>query len=150
VELKVQVENASLDDVVGVIVDQMEDEVTDVTLGDVVIEALIARLTQDPRWGDLAGRFAEAVDQYFRDAAPGYVEGLVAAEVTRQLGDWSQGALTRGKPSTRAEAIVATEVTAQLRGQFAPVVGRALTNLAHDLQVLSGDAMDAFWKGTGR
>jgi hypothetical protein len=150
VELKIEVANASLDDVVAAVFDETGEEVGGVTLGDHVIEALLGKLAKDPRWDALGARFAEAVDQYFRDAAPGVVKAMVEQEVTRQLGDWSQGALTRGKPSTRAEAIVATEVTAQLRGQFTPIVERALTNLAADLMVLSGDAVDAFRKGTGR
>jgi len=150
VEFKVEVTSASLDDVLQTVYDDMGDEVASVTLGDVVIRALFDRLTRDPRWGELAGRFAEAVDAYFRDAAPGVVEGLVAAEVARQLGDIGQGAITRGKPSTRAEAIVAIEVTAQLRTQFAEVVERELRNLASDLQALSGDAIAAFRQGTGR
>ena len=149
-ELKVKVTNASLDDVLETMYDDYGEEIGSVTLGDVVIRALFDRLAKDQRWVDLSGRFAEAIDAYFAQAAPGVVEGLVAAEVARQLGDDSQGAITRGKPSTRAQAIVATEVTAQLRGEFAGIVKRALDNLAGDLLVLSGDAVDAFRKGAGR
>jgi len=142
--------NASLDDVVEKTFDEAGEEITGTTLGDVVLAALMDRLTKDPRWGNIAARFAEAVDEYFKQAAPGVVQRLVEREVTRQLGDDSQGAITRGKPSTRAEAIVATEVTAQLRTQFAPVVEYALASLNRELQALSIDAITAFRQGTGR
>jgi hypothetical protein len=126
-ELEVKVTGASLDDVVAVAYDYAEETVTTTTLGDVIAKALTDRLTADQRWGDLAQRFADTADKYLADRAPLFIQALVSREVARQLADTSQGAVTRGKPSTRAEAIVATEVTTQLREQFAPVVGRALT-----------------------
>lgn len=149
-DLKVEVANASLDDVIATVYEDIEDEGSPVTLGDAVMAALIDRLTRDPRWDGIAARFAEAVDAYFAQAAPHVIKAMVEQEVTRQLGDTSQGALTRGRPSTRAEAVVATEVTAQLRGQFAPVVERALRNLASDLQVRALEAVEAFQKGRPR
>ena len=144
-ELKVQVSDASLDDVVDLAVDFMDETVTATTLGDVIVRALVDRLIQDPRWEALAAR---AMVNYLDRAVPAVIEGIVAGEVTRQLESRAQDAMTRGEPSTRAEAIVATEVTTQLRAQFAPVVERALTGLQQDLAAAAGEAVAAFREGT--
>jgi hypothetical protein len=150
--MEIKISDASLDDVVGVVFDDERDHLTEITLGDVVVEALLDKLTRDPRWGDLAQRFADAADQFLAAQAPGFVEALVAAEVARQLESTRQGAMTRGKLSTRAEAIVATEVTTQLRAQFAPVVERSLRDLRQNLNTLSDVFAQDFLnqrKGTG-
>jgi hypothetical protein len=57
--------------------------------------------------------------------------------------------MRRGVPSTRAEAIVATEVTTQLRAAFADVVVRAMNDLDRELRGVSADAITAFRKGSG-
>lgn len=137
---------ARLADVIDAAYDDLADAVEDTTLGDVLIRGVMG----DARWDEMSARFWDTVDGYMRDAAPGAVAELVRAEVARQLESAGQGAMTRGEPSTRAEAIVATEVTTQLRGQFAPLVKQALDGLAAELRKLSGDAVDAFLKGTGR
>jgi hypothetical protein len=147
--VEIKISDASLDDVVGVVFDDERDHLTEITLGDVVVKALLDKLTRDPRWGDLAQRFADAADWWMDHAAPDYVQALVAAEVARQLESTRQGAMTRGVPSTRAEAIVATEVTTQLRAAFADVVVRAMNDLDRELRGVSADAITAFRKGSG-
>lgn len=146
-KLEVTVTEASLADVIAVAYDQVEETITTTTLGDVLAQALLDRLTADPRWGDLTQRFAVAADEYLQRAAPGWLETIVAREVTRQLADKAQGATTRGVPSTRAEAVVATEVLTQLRAQFKPVVEQALAGLERDLETVSREAVAAFRLG---
>ena len=146
-QLEVKVTDASLSDVVAVAYDWAEEKVTATTLGDVIVAALLGRLTADPRWGDLAQRFADAADRYLTEAAPGLAEELIAREVARQLADRSQGAVTRGEPSTKAEAIVATEVTTQLREQFRPVVEHALAGVRRELETAAAEAAAAFRAG---
>jgi hypothetical protein len=143
-DLKVEVSNASLDDVVTTVINEYDQVVGGETLGDAVREALLDRLAADPRWDHLAERFWDAVDEYMRKSAPDAAKVMVAAEVTRQLESAQQGAVTRGQPSTRAEAIVATEVTTQLRAQFAPVVEESLTALRGHLNTLTDAAVQDF------
>ena len=148
-ELEVKVSKVSIEDVIATSVDWAEDQVTGITLGNVISMALVEELKKDPRWQDLAQKLADAADWWMDHAAPGYVEALVKAEVARQLESAAQGAVTRGKPSTRAEAMISTEVTTQLRGQFAPMVDAALRKLSADLDALRLDALTAFKRGTG-
>jgi hypothetical protein len=148
--VEITITGVSLTDALGVPVDEDDmDGAASITLGDVVAQALLDRLTRDPRWGDLAQRFADAADAYLAAQAPGFVEALVAGEVARQLESTRQGAMRRGVPSTRAEAIVATEVTTQLRAAFADVVVRAMNDLDRELRGVSADAITAFRKGSG-
>ena len=146
-ELEVKVTDASLGDVVGVVFDGIEETVTTTTLGDVVVDALLRRLAADPRWDRLAERFWDAVDERLDQAAPGYIEELVAKEVARQLTAVDSRAMVRGKPATRAEAMVAVEVTTQLRAQFTPAVDQALATVRADLEAVSRDAVQAFRTG---
>lgn len=125
-ELKVEVSNASLDDVVETSFAYLEDGGEETTLGDKIVEAVLARLASDPRWDRLAERFWAAVDERLAEAAPGFIEGLVSREVTAQLEQPSKTAAVRGRPASRAEAIVATEVTTQLRAAFEQAVKQAL------------------------
>lgn len=148
-EIKVEVKGASLDDVVAVAYDAIEETVTATTLGDVIVQALLDRLAADERWGDLAARFAAKADEWLEASAPVFIEELVAREVARQLGQVDRQAMTRGKPSTKAEAVVATEVTTQLREQFKPVVEQALAGLTRDLDAASAEAASAFRRGLG-
>jgi hypothetical protein len=122
------------------IYDDAEETVRSLTLANALLDLLVA----DPRWEGLATRFWDAVDQWMADAAPAAVQQLVAAEVARQLGETSQGAMVRGKRSTRAEAMVATEVTTQLRAQFTPVVEQHLTALRKILNDISDAAVQDF------
>lgn len=154
-KLTVKVTDASLDDVIESVYGQIEsvygqieETGTDVTLGNVVVKALLDRLTADPRWGDMAQRFADAADEWLAAAAPVFIENLVAREVARQLAEPAPGAMVRGKRSTRAEAIVATEVTTQLRAQFAPVVERSLAGLRLDLESVTAEVVAAFRKAS--
>jgi hypothetical protein len=149
-ELEVTVTNPSLDAIVAVAVDHLEETITTTTLGDVIVQALLARLAADPRWDRLAERFWDVVDEHLAAAAPGFAEDLVRQEVARQLADRAQGAVTRGQRSTRAEAIVATEVTAQLRAQFSPVVEAALADLRGQLGAAASEAVAAFREKLGR
>ena len=149
-ELRVTVTDASLDDVVGVVYDRFEETVTDTTLGDEIIRQVMGRLAADPRWEGLAARFWDAADEYLRETAPEAVKQLAEREVARQLADTAQGAMTRGAKSTRAEAIVATEVTAQLRAQFTPVVERALAGLRRDLEIEAAAAVAQFREGLAK
>lgn len=129
-DLKVEVSKASITDVIATSVSWLDEQVTEVTLGNVIAMALVDELRKDPSWqGYVAAAMTAAVDQAVAKAAAGVVEGLVAAEVTRQLESTGQGAVTRGAASTRAEAIIATEVTTQLRAMCTPAVGRALSEV---------------------
>jgi len=128
-------------------VDDLYDE--PVVLGDMVVEKLLAALAADERWDGLTARFWDAVDEYMRETAPAAVKNLVAAEVTRQLEKMSQTAAVRGKPSSVAHALVAVEVTTQLRDKFAPLVERALDQVGGQLQQLAADLLqDALRKKT--
>jgi hypothetical protein len=146
-DLEVKVTNASLADVVEVAYDHLDETVEATTLGDVIARELVNRLTADPRWDALAQR---AIDKYLAGAVPAFIEQLAGAEVARQLESRAQGAMTRGTASTRAEAIVATEVTTQLRAQFAPVVEQALAGLRGELETAAREAAAAFRADIGK
>lgn len=143
-DLKVEVSNASLDDVVGVAYDEDGDRFRETSLGEAVVLAVVDKLTADPRWAGLADRFFAEAGAYIKDQSKGFVKGLVAAEVTRQLESKAQGAVTHGKPSTRAEAYVAVEVTTQLREKFALVVEQSLTALRGHLNTLNDAAVQDY------
>ena len=147
-EIKVSIDDVSLGDVVAVTYDSYEEELKTSTLGDAITTAVLDRLAADAgRWQRLTERFAAAVDKHFRSMAAGYVEDLIAREVTRQLSSPDQGAVTRGEPSTKAQAIVATEVTTQLRAAFAPVVARALAKLEAELEAETAAVLEEFRTG---
>jgi hypothetical protein len=55
--------------------------------------------------------------------------------------------VTRGNPSTRMKAYVATEVTTQLRGQFAPVVTQALASMQLELEAVAAEVVAGFRAG---
>jgi len=148
VELKVTIDDVSLADVVAVTYDAYEEAVQARTLGDEITERILDRMAADTaRWKSLTDRFAVLVLQHLASLAPGYIEGLVAREVGRQLDSPDQGAVTRGEPSSKAQAFVATEVTTQLRAAFAPVVARHLTALEAQLQYEAGAAVAEFRRG---
>ena len=147
--LEVTVTGASLDDVVETVYDEYGDEVTGTTLGEVIAGKLVDRLTQDPRWEKLTGKLVASADKYVRDATPGFVEALVAQEVKKQLTVKAATAAVRGERSTAAEAMIATEVTAQLRAQFAPLVDAALMRLQAEMDQMARQAVTAFRKGAG-
>lgn len=144
-ELEVKLSKVSIEDVIATSVDWATDEVTGITLGNVIAMALVEELKKDPRWDALARR---AIEKYLGKAVPGAIERIVSDEVGRQLESQAQGAVTRGAPSTKAEAIVATEVTTQLRGMFAPLVDAELRKLSADLDALRAEALAAFRRGT--
>ena len=143
-EITVKIDEASLADVVRVTYDSFEEQITTTTLGDVVTEAILDGLRADGGWTALVARFGRMVDAEIKRAAPGYIARLVAAEVTAQLTSTAQGAVTRGEPSTKAQAYVATEVTTQLRAAFAPVVEAALTKVRRELDALATEAEAEF------
>jgi hypothetical protein len=143
-KIKVEVTDASLDDVVKTVLNDYDEEVGGVTLGDRVVEAVVERLTSHERWPALVESFYAAVYADIGRASTGFVEALVEQEVTRQLESPAQGAVTRGAASTRVEAIVATEVTTQLRAKVAPVVEQSLTALRGHLNTLSDAAVQEF------
>lgn len=139
-DLEVTVAGVSLDDVIETVYDQFGELESEKTLGQVVVEKLVDRLTEDPRWDALAGKLVASADKYVRNATRGYVESLVAHEVSKQLTVKAATAAVRGGSSTAAEAIVATEVTTQLRAAFAPVVERALAGLQRDLGAIATES----------
>lgn len=142
--IEVTVTEASLADMVDVAYDEVDEKLTVTTLGDVIAKRLLDELVADPRWEGLQNRFALVVSSYLQQAAPGFVEALVAAEVARQLEKPSPVAAVRGKQSTTAEAIVATEVTIQLRAQFQPVVEQALAGMKRRLTLIAEDMTQQF------
>ena len=146
-EFKVEVTGAGLDDVIATAYDTLNEHAEEVTIADVIVGALAERITADPRWDALAGKI---ISTYLEDELPVFVSEMITAEVRAQLESTAQGAMTRGQASTRAQAIVATEVTTQLRGQFAPLVERELQTLADVLRGLSADAVAAFRNGAGQ
>lgn len=102
-ELKVEVTEASLADVVAVAVNFMDEEITTTTLGDVIVQAMLDRLRADPRWGDLAQKLADAAEVHLHTAAPGYVEALIAKEV-KSGHHRSQGGMCMTSPGQRRKA----------------------------------------------
>ena len=146
-EIEVNISHASLADVVAVTYDRYEERLDTTTLGDVVTAAILGEMRSSERWAELVDRFGKAVDAEFRRAAPGYIRELVKAEVTAQLTSIEQGAVTRGDPSTLAQAYVATEVTTQLRAAFAPVVEEALASLRRDLDTAAQETVARFRQG---
>jgi hypothetical protein len=148
VEIKVSLDDVSLGDVVAVTYDSYEEELRTRTLGEEITTAILDRLAADAeRWRRLTERYAKVVDQHFRSMAAGYVEDLIAREVTRQLSSPDQGAVTRGEPSTKAQAIVATEVTTQLRAAFAPVVSGWKARLDAELEAETAATVEEFRRG---
>jgi hypothetical protein len=147
VEFKVEVTGAALDDVIATEYDRFDESVDETTIGDVIVAALADRITADPRWDALAGKI---ISRYLEDELPVFVSEMVTAEVQAQLGSKAQGAMTRGEASTRAQAMIATEVTTQLREKFAPLVDEALRMLNSDLGALRVEALEAFRKGAGQ
>jgi hypothetical protein len=147
VNLEVTVTDASMADIVDVAVDFSHEIIGTTTLGDVIAKRLVDALTADERWPDLAERFAAAAERFLADAAPGFIEELVAREVTRQLQETDRRAMVRGRPATTAEAIVATEVTTQLREKFTPVVTQTLAALKKDLEAAAADSVASFRRG---
>ena len=142
--LKVEVTEASLTDALEVFYNEDGDEVVVQTLGDVIAEKLLARLQADDRWDGMVARFWAEVDRYMRLAMPEAVRELVRGEVARQLDKVTQTAAVRGTPSTRAEAMVAVEVTTQLAAKFAPAVEQALQAVRRDLDKAAGEAVASF------
>jgi len=130
---------ARLADVIDAAYDDLAEAVQDTTLGDVLVGALMA----DTRWTEMSARFWDAADGYMQAEAPAAIAGLVRAEVARQLESAGQGAVTRGKPSTLAEAIVAVEVTTQLRARFGAAVDQALAEAAERVQVVCSACLSA-------
>jgi hypothetical protein len=141
--LEVTLSDATLADVIRVTVEEYGDEIRVTTLGDAVTDALIERVSRDPRIAGLADRVAVLVELKLRKAAPAFVARVVAAEVAAQLGSAGQGAVTRGEPSTKWGAVVATEVTTQLRAAAAPVVSRHLEELERDLATLRSELVSS-------
>lgn len=136
--IEVSLTGATLRDVIQVI-QEGYDEWCEVTLGEAVTDALMEALKESDQFPGLAARFAEMAGRHLRAQGPEYVQRLVADEVERQLSSAKQGAITRGEPSTMAQAIVATEVTTQLRAAFAPVVERHLAALETELDGLAAE-----------
>jgi dihydroxyacetone kinase len=150
-EITVHVTEASLDDVVSSFYDGMDEALEETTLRDVIVARIVERLVADAdRWKSMTDRVSKAIDTYLRTQAKGYIPRLVAAEVEREFADRSQGAVTHGAPSTRIEAIVATEVTTQLRAKAGPVVELALADLRRELGQITTQAVENFREGLRR
>lgn len=148
-DLNITVSAASLGDVVRIVYDSYNETLEATTLGDVVTEEILAALRADAGWPALVERFRKLVDAEITRAAPGYIGRLVAAEVAAQLSSIGQGAVTRGQPSTKAQAYVATEVTTQLRAAFAPVVTEALDGVQRELTAISAEVVTQFRRSHG-
>ena len=147
-EIKVTLEQASLDDVVASTYDYIEEAGEEVTLRQVVVGAVIKSLMADhERWERLAGRFERMLMDYFRSQKAGVLERAVQAEVTRQIEDTRAGAVVHGKPGTKLHAYVATEVTTQLRAACAPAVEMALAELRTELGKITAEAVAGFREG---
>jgi len=148
VEIRVTLEQASLDDVVASTYDYIEETGEETTLRDVVVAAVIEALMADTqRWERLAGKFEQIVMAYFRSQAAGAVEAAIEREITRQLDSTTAGAVVHGKPGTKLHAYVATEVTTQLRARCEPAVEVALADLRTELGKITTEAVEGFREG---